>query len=88
MNDSLRIVDTNVPLVANNQAEVSGECVLACARCLKEIMESCCIALDDKWRIIKEYSHKLSSSGQPGVGDAFFRWVLTNQANQERCTLV
>ncbi len=88
MNKFLCLVDTNVPLVANHQADVSGECVLECVRRLKEIMENGCIVLDDQWKILGEYLHKLSSSGQPGVGDAFLKWVLTNQANPERCRLV
>jgi hypothetical protein len=88
MNDSISIVDTNVPLSANLEADVSDECVLTCIKHLKEIMENGCIALDDQWRILGEYMHKLSSSGQPGVGDVFLKWVLTHQANQDRCTLV
>jgi len=88
MNESLSLVDTNVPLAANLQADVSGECLLECVRYLKEIMENGCLALDDQWRILGEYMHKLNSCGQPGIGDAFLKWVLTNQANPERCTLV
>ncbi len=88
MNNSIRIVDTNVPLAANFEADVSDKCILTCVKHLKEIMENGCIALDEQWRILCEYMHKLSSSGQPGVGDAFLKWVLTNQANQDRCTLV
>lgn len=88
MNDPIIIIDTNVALVANAEADVSEECVLACIKELKETMENGSIALDDQWRIIREYMHKLSSSGQPGVGDAFLKWVLTNQANPDRCKLV
>ena len=88
INESLQIVDTNVPLVANNQADVSVDCVLECVRCLKEIMENSGIVLDNQWRILREYMHQLSSTGEPGVGDAFLKWVLTNQANPERCALV
>ena len=41
-------------------------------------------------RILNEYiqQKELSFSGQPGVGDAFFRWALNNQANLLRCDLV
>ena len=35
--------------------------------------------------IISEYKNKLSQTGQPGIGDAFLKWVLTNQANPNRC---
>ena len=36
-------------------------------------------------RIFKEYRRLLSPSGQPGVGDAFFKWLWDNQANPKRC---
>ena len=83
------VVDTNVPLTANGKAEqVSLLCVGLCARKLREIMRQHILVLDDAWHIIKEYKNRLHSSGQPGPGDAFLRWVLTNWANPERCALV
>jgi hypothetical protein len=30
----------------------------------------------------------LSLSGQPGMGDAFFKWVFQNQANSQVCETV
>lgn len=30
----------------------------------------------------------LRSEGQPGPGDAFLKWVLTNRSNPQRCALV
>jgi hypothetical protein len=80
------VVDTNVPLTANGGED--PKCVLACMDALKELMRSGHIVIDDKYFILKEYMHKLSPSGQPGVGDAFLKWVLNNQANVERCTQV
>lgn len=85
------IVDTNVPIAANNRAgenTLSDGCVLACVRFLRELMTSGAIVLDDSWEAIREYQHKLRSAGQPGVGDAFLKWVLTNQANPAKCRLV
>jgi hypothetical protein len=38
MKPFLSIVDTNVPLVANHQADVSGECALECVSYLKEML--------------------------------------------------
>jgi hypothetical protein len=46
------------------------------------------LVLDDMWRIIGEYMQNLRRSGEPGVGDAFLRWVLTNKDNPQRCDLV
>ncbi|MBD2667198.1 hypothetical protein B6N60_02747 [Richelia sinica FACHB-800] len=83
------VVDTNVPIVANEKAnQASPACVLNCANKLREIQKQHIIVLDDTWLIINEYKNKLSPSGQPGVGDAFFKWVLTNQANPQRCQQV
>ena len=80
------VVDTNVPLTANQGED--PKCVLASSEAIRALMHSGHIVIDDKFRIIKEYMHKLSPSGQPGVGDAFLKWVLTNQANPARCTQV
>ncbi len=46
------------------------------------------IALDTGWRVITEYRHNLETRGQPGVGSAFLKWVLTNHRNPTRCSLV
>jgi len=46
------------------------------------------IVLDDAYRIIGEYGNKLNQSGQPGPGDVFFKWVLTNLSNPKKCTQV
>jgi len=85
----LVIVDTNVPVVANGASgQASPICVLACVQHLNEIISHGRIVLDDGWRILREYMHNLHSVGQPGVGDAFLKWVLTNQANLEKCERV
>ncbi|NQS98393.1 MAG: hypothetical protein HQ591_08065 [candidate division Zixibacteria bacterium] len=85
---SFCVVDTNVPLAANKKSWVSNECVIECMRVIEVIMKRGRIVLDDKWIIIKEYMNKLSPSGQPGVGDMFLKWVLTNQFNNDRCARV
>lgn len=82
------VVDTNVPLTANAGEGGNLRCVRACNRALEELMRSGHMVIDDKFRILKEYMHKLSASGQPGVGDKFLKWALTNQANPARCTRV
>jgi len=86
----LCVVDTNVPMTANNRFEgdVSGECVLACIRALKEIMEKGRIALDNLYLIMKEYENNLRTSDQPGFGYAFYKWVKDHYANPIRCELV
>ena len=80
------VVDTNVPLIANH-LPTSG-CPLRCAAVLKAFFEgSAALVLDEDWRIIKEYKNKLRTE-QPGVGNEFLKWVLTNHANPARCEKV
>jgi hypothetical protein len=84
-----RVVDTNVGIVANDKIGGVGsrppECVRACVELLGDIMRYGCVALDLNWEIIGEYKHELRSTGEPGIGDAFLKWILTNYANPNRC---
>jgi hypothetical protein len=77
-----RVVDTNVLIVANGRdcPQASRECILACVRRLRDIEQHGTLVIDDEWLIIGEYKHKVSQTGEPGVGDAFLKWVLTNQS--------
>ena len=82
-------VDTNVPVLANGGAEqASDDCVLACVDELVAIRASRTVLLDDHDLILTEYQRYLSHSGQPGVGDAFFKWLWDNQANTRHCRKV
>jgi hypothetical protein len=84
------IVDTNVPIVANERgcSHVSPECVQECVDRILKLTRNGVLVIDDKWLIIEEYSHKLYSTGQPGVGDMFLKWVLTNRENPDKCQKV
>ena len=85
------IVDTNVAVVANGRGsspQASSSCVLTCVGRLRDLQLHHTLVLDDGWRILREYLRDLSPTGQPGVGDAFLKWVLTNQANPARCAQV
>ncbi len=80
------VVDTNVAVVANDKANhVSDEaCINACKETLIKIIDKKNkVAMDDGYRILDEYIKNLSFSGQPGVGDAFFRWIYEHQACTE-----
>jgi hypothetical protein len=82
------VVDTNVSVVANRQSrQASNNCFLTCVERLWRITnDEDRLVLDDSWRIIKEYKNNLQSSGQqPGIGEAFLKWVLTNRENPQRC---
>jgi hypothetical protein len=83
------VIDTNVIVVANGKsAQADLKCVRACIEALNKIHEDGMVVLDDIMRILDEYRRNLSLSGQPGVGDAFFKWVWDNQANESRCERV
>jgi len=84
------VVDTNVAVVANGHSkQASPECAISCSQRLLGITNGKeKLALDDQREIINEYSRNLRSSGQPGAGDAFLKWVLTNLTNTGRCELV
>ena len=83
------VIDTNVAVVANGKTEQAGPpCRLNCIAKLSEIRDECRVLLDNSNLIIEEYRNLLSFSGQPGLGDAFFKWLFDNQANPEHCRRV
>jgi hypothetical protein len=84
------VIDTNVLVVANgrNCEQASPDCILACASRLNQIKQHGIVVLDSQWLILKQYMDNAYSIGQPGIGDAFLRWVLTNQANPKHCETV
>lgn len=83
------IVDTNVAVVANQrQSHATAACVTACIERLALIEREQTLVLDEQWFILREYLQRLHSTGQPGAGDRFLRWVLTNRANPQRCEFV
>jgi hypothetical protein len=84
-----RTVDTNVALVANGAHDkASAECQIACIDALVSLAQSGCAIVDSDLSIVDEYGRKLSASGQPGVGDFFFRHVLDNQGTIARVRAV
>ncbi|MER2598437.1 MAG: hypothetical protein ABTQ73_02855 [Caldilineales bacterium] len=84
------VLDTNVPKTANatNTPQASSECVRRCAQRLRELMAHHIVVLDDGYHILNEYRRQLDSRGQPGVGDMFFKWLLTHQRNPRHCRQV
>ena len=83
------VMDTNVAVVANGGAGQAGDsCVLTCITTLLEIRDSQRVLLDEAGSILEEYRRHLSPSGQPGPGDAFFKWLWDNQAHSDHCRQV
>lgn len=82
------LIDTNVPLAANGKSSAEPACMRAAAARLRQLQLSEILVLDAGFLILKEYQNKLSSTGQPGVGDAFLLWAWRNHANPRHCELV
>ena len=83
------VVDTNVAVVANRREDAPSQCVRACvSEMLAITTDQKRVALDLEGLIIREYMKNLSLGGQPGVGDAFLKWLYRNQAVTERCEKV
>ena len=77
---SVFVVDTNVAIVANSRdTHADVACQLACITKLGRIVGQDVVALDETGYILDEYRAYLSHSGQPGVGDAFFKYVFDHQ---------
>jgi hypothetical protein len=81
------MVDTNVLVAANarNCPQANPACVQSCIQLLQKIKIAGILVIDDTWLIIKEYKRDVSQTGQPGVGDAFLKWLLVNQATPQHC---
>ena len=78
-------IDTNVPVVANGRhdgdRQLDPECREAAIRFLTNVCDKNKkehIVVDAAGEIVKEYGKKLRPSGQPGVGDRFYRAVLSD----------
>ncbi|WP_071837826.1 hypothetical protein [Hymenobacter norwichensis] len=82
------IIDTNVPLTANNASSAGPECVRAAIARILQLQSAEILVLDDNFLILREYQNKLNTSGQPGLGDAFLLWALRNHTNSAHCSLV
>ena len=83
------VFDTNVPVVANGLAGQASElCVEACIDRLLRSRAEDVIVVDAGGLIFEEYQRYLAHHGQPGAGDAFFKWLWDNQANEDHCRQV
>lgn len=84
------IIDTNVLIAANGRdcPQVTPKCQLRTGQYLRNIQTNGIIVIDNRWLILNEYKNKVNQTGQPGIGDAFLKWILTNQTNSQRCEQV
>ena len=83
------VVDTNVAVVANGRDTHAGvQCQLECVWRLRALEQRGVVVLDQLGLIFEEYRRHLWPSGQPGVGDAFLRYLFDYQYDADRCELV
>ena len=82
---SVRVVDTNVAIVANTRnTHADVACQLACIDKLSRLVREGVVAVDETGFILDEYRGYLSHSGQPGVGDAIFKYTFDHQFQDRR----
>lgn len=83
------VVDTNVPIVANDRdGEYTIDCAKKCIERLQEARKDDRIVLDFAGSVLEEYKRYPRSSGQPGPGDAFYFHVLRHLGDGVRTFLV
>jgi hypothetical protein len=80
------IIDENVAIVANDVTRIStgrppltrqadDKCRLATIRRVRQVISKETVIVDSSDLVMRGYRRHLSGKGQPGVGDAFLRWV-------------
>lgn len=86
------VIDTNVSVVANGRdTHASPPCQLSCVKFLQNIISPnshARIVLDETGLIIDEYKSYLNYSGQPGVGDVFFKYLHDHMYLDKKVQLV
>lgn len=85
------IIDTNVLIVANEKHEkATSKNIEDCQNFLINVRNKAIISVDSKSLIFNEYFAKANAnrSGQPGIGDAFAKWLWENQYNPQVCEIV
>ncbi len=89
MNVAFVVVDTNVALTANGDAEhADSKCALRCLQELKATRNERKVLLDDAGLILQEYLKQRPHGFPRGAGDAFLVWVNDNQANSVHVRVV
>ena len=81
------VIDTNVLIAANGRSNThaSVRVELESARFLAAIIQGDGTVLEDSSSyVFDEYKRYMQFSGQPGIGDKFFRWFLTNRYSSHR----
>lgn len=81
-------MDTNVCVVSNRRLGEDPRCASKCAKELNEIVTNGLLVIDADGRVLDEYRKHLSFSGQPGIGDLLFKWLMDNRYRADRVTQI
>ena len=74
------IVDTNVPLIAQDHAHMLPSCGEACSKFMQELFAgNYTLVLDEDDHILSEYKGRMAQSTQNTFGKQFLIWIYTNQ---------
>ena len=70
--------------IAQRCPQADEDCLIAAVEMLQECREKQVVVIDDVGEVLALYRSKMSGSGQPGSGDAFFRYLSESQYNPKR----
>lgn len=79
-----KIVDTNVCILSNRRNGENLQCASKCATEIKKVVSNGILVIDSGDVVFGEYKTYLSFSGEPGMGDLFFKWLVDNRCKPNR----
>lgn len=83
-----KIVDTNVCILSNRRDGEDLQCASKCATEIGEIVSKGILVIDSRDVVFEEYKTYLSFSGEPGMGDLFFKWLVDNRYRENRVACI
>ena len=83
------IIDTNIFIAANGMTDhLTEQEVNKCKLFVASLFDNSIVSLDHKGEIFQEYFNYVSRSGQPGISDAFVKYLWDRQNNKAHCEKV
>jgi hypothetical protein len=83
------IIDTNILVAANEDARhLNLSDTIKCQKFTASLFSGAVVSIDDKQEIFREYFKYASRSGQPGIGDAFAKYLWDHQFDNSKCEIV
>jgi hypothetical protein len=82
------VIDTNVLLVAEGLSDYTRQCQARCGTLLAEVKTGRTVVVDSGRLILNEYGLKLARKKQPGLGFAFWKWLVNSRRSHQHCLYV